>query len=887
MNSRLTTLILLFVFECYVIQLAKIMGNIAQQEVPLTSLQVEVNRLVMIIASLAAVTSIVIVLEWYFYLHQEHRGFMTMSTMIASNIGIVVAYVPDGLPLALSMGLAMIARRLCQEHEVMVKRLGTVETVGSMSILASDKTGTLTQNKMTVTGLISAATVSVQRSIDNGVADAAAGNASSEAAQHITPTAARIAGLCNQSKFEVRTAPATPIANAVPEQADAACATETTKIAVGSNATDRALLTWAGKELVDLPAATVLCTLPFSSSTKMTAVVVSLHDSGDIYVYVKGAPEYLLKRCQQYLGADGENHALDRKFLDHLTRVTLNESAEGKRIVALAQYGPLAPEQFPPNFVFHSEPTPNFPMSGLTFVGCAAISDPPKENSKSAVEKLRAAGILVTMVTGDAAHTALAIARAVSIVTEPEVDDLTMFLKNSDHSSSSGHSSSYSAERTGVRPGSPHPKQATTIRTVELSSMEAGVAGATEAAADDSFIANAVIVLGSDLDAMTDDAWDFVFKHKEMVFARTTPEHKLMIVKEAQRRGHRVGVTGDGVNDSPALKRADVGIAMNNGSDVARDAASIVLLNNDFGAIPHAVREGRLIFENLRKVIAYLMSAGSWAEVLPVFATFFIGMPQPLSAFMMIIICAFTDVCGGVALMYEAPPESIMSSPPRDIKNKRLLDWQIILYSYMFYANMMSVGAFYNYFHYMYYRGPVGGVPTPVPVDDEGDRQFPAGYSPEQLLGAWNWGLNEGELGEDEVAAANVASTVFFVALVTAQMFHLLSVRRKTPYFCDSILGTGKYTADERPVALRLWDEMCDIPRNIQTHIIAAWVGSGLIAVVVSYGPLFNQYCGTGPVPALYWGMGYGWALLWFVMGEIRKWLFILFPNSTFAKCAW
>lgn len=283
---------------------------------------------------------------------------------------------------------------------------------------------------------------------------------------------------------------------------------------------------------------------------------------------------------------------------------------------------------------------------------------------------------------------------------------------------------------------------------------------------------------------------------------------------------------GDGVNDAPALRRADIGIAMNSGSDASKDASSIILLKNNFTAISHAIQEGRLIFINLRKVIGYQISAGGWSELLPVLAYFFLGLPQPLSSFFMIIISCLTgklllhfhiecnaiirnctdarcsqknaDVFAGVAIMNEVPEENVLLVPPRDYKNSHLVNLSLVIYAYLFYANMICLGAFYNYFDYMETRGSVTSIPTPIPLDDDpfntpsalGYRTFPAGYSPIQLLFAWNWTADSSTaLGRDQLAAMNTASSVYFVTVVVAQMGHLLSIRSKIPYFAEEILG--------------------------------------------------------------------------------------------------
>lgn len=185
------------------------------------------------------------------------------------------------------------------------------------------------------------------------------------------------------------------------------------------------------------------------------------------------------------------------------------------------------------------------------------------------------------------------------------------------------------------------------------------------------------------------------------------------------------------------------------GSDVAKDAASIILLHDDFKAIVKAVEEGRLIFTNLRKVISYQISAGCWAELIPVLATFFIGMPQPLSSFLMIVISCATDVFAGIALINEPAEKGIMLEKPRDLKNTRLVTVGMIIYSYLFYGTIESIGSFINYFLYMSERGPLNVITGPLPSMYNGNATFPIGYKPQQLIEAWTFGTDDGDLSAD------------------------------------------------------------------------------------------------------------------------------------------
>ena len=203
---------------------------------------------------------------------------------------------------------------------------------------------------------------------------------------------------------------------------------------------------------------------------------------------------------------------------------------------------------------------------------------------------------------------------------------------------------------------------------------------------------------------LNNSQWDQLCRFDEIVFARTTPEQKLRIVREFQARHHIVGMTGDGVNDAPSLKAADIGIALGSGSDIAIEAADMVLLES-FSAIVEAVQYGRMVFDNLRKTIAYLLPAGSFSEFWPVMTNVLFGLPQVLSSFLMIIICCFTDCAAATVLAYETPEADVLLRPPRNPKTDRLVSWQLIVQSYGFIGVLETIASFSMSYWYLEHSG--------------------------------------------------------------------------------------------------------------------------------------------------------------------------------------
>ncbi|KAJ2251627.1 hypothetical protein GGI13_003738 [Coemansia sp. RSA 455] len=314
----------------------------------------------------------------------------------------------------------------------------------------------------------------------------------------------------------------------------------------------------------------------------------------------------------------------------------------------------------------------------LCIVGLVGIVDPPRKEIPSVVDICRRAGIRVFMVTGDFALTAAAIARQCHIITNDGVDSIVDI-----RAKALEHAPGALADTRGEKPV-----------LNECASQVQSNDGVTS-----------LVLSGSELVGLQAEHWNIICGYSEIVFARTTPEQKLLIVQELRARENYVAVTGDGVNDSPALKAAHIGVAMGGGSEVAKEAADMVLLDNNFSSIVVAIENGRLVFENLKKVLLYLLPAGSFAEFVPMLLNMSLGVPLPLSVIFMIIICMLTDVWASISLMYESPESDIMLRAPRNPKKEHLVNLKFFGQAYGFIGLMEALFAHIIFFVYMYWHG--------------------------------------------------------------------------------------------------------------------------------------------------------------------------------------
>ncbi|HEY7487184.1 MAG TPA: cation-transporting P-type ATPase [Streptosporangiaceae bacterium] len=510
-------------------------------------------------------------------------------------LGVMVACVPEGLPATLTVALAIGVRRMARQ-QALIKKLVAVETLGSTTVICTDKTGTLTKAEMTVREIWAAGhthqVTGVGYAPDGAVEDP-------ESVRDLL----RVAALCSNARL------------LPPSGRD--------DWRILGDTTEGALLVAAAKAGLSLEAERDAAPrggeFPFDSSRKL---MTTLHAyEGRTWAYVKGAPLELLARCTHISTADGAVPLDDtrrREVLaanDAMARSALRVLAVAARQVGDAQVGQAAAE------------------SGLTLLGMAGMLDPPRPEVVAAVAACRRAGIRIVMVTGDYALTAEAIARRVGILTEP---------------------------------GPPR-----TVSGAELDRIG-----------------------DADLRALLAEGHG---DSSGVLFARVKPEHKMRVVAAFKDLGEIVAVTGDGANDAPALKRADIGISMGeSGTDVAREASVMVLLDDSFASIAAAVELGRSVYQNIRKFLVYLFSHNI-GELVPILAATFAGFPLvPISAVQILAIDLGSDVLPALALGAEPPEPGVMNTPPRSPK-QRLFSAALVR-RFLFLGCVQAVGVTFAFF---------------------------------------------------------------------------------------------------------------------------------------------------------------------------------------------
>jgi len=506
------------------------------------------------------------------------------SAMFLTAIALAVAAIPEGLPAVVTISLAVGVQRMVKRN-VLIRKLPSVETLGSVDVICTDKTGTLTHNQMTVTRIwandqIYNLTGSGYNkngvfTTDNKIIDPSS-----------LETLLKIGALCNDAKLQEK-------------QKD--------REVIG-DPTEAALLVSAEKAHFEIKKlqkqSPRLDEIPFSSERRMMATINNVN--GKKVAHVKGAPEAIISKCNRII-INGRLQMFTRSKKKELLKQNEDFAKQALRVLALA----------------YNDKTEK-PEEDMVFVGLQAMIDPPREEVKESIKRCHDAGIRVIMVTGDQIPTAQAIAQ------------------------------------------------------------EIGITGRA--------------ITGQQLDKIKN-------LHKEIkdigVFARVSPEHKLKIVEALRKRKHIIAMTGDGVNDAPALKKADIGVSMGiTGTDVAKEAADMILTDDNFTSIVNAIEEGRGVYDNIKKFFAFLFS-GNIGEVGIVALAILVGLPLPLTALLILFINLVTDGLPAVALGVDPFEPGAMSRPPRSVKES----FYAGLSPFLLWYPIIMISVALGFFAWMNYTG--------------------------------------------------------------------------------------------------------------------------------------------------------------------------------------
>lgn len=667
----------------------------------LSPLQKEIVKATRLVATIAALVGII---------------FFGLGVVIGRNfwdnfifaIGITVALIPEGMLPTVTLSLAMASQRMAK-RKALIKNLSSAETLGCVTVICTDKTGTLTQNRMTAAGIWMndsiLAAVDFRATADDRLMQAAL--------------------FCNNARFADNEYKGDP--------------------------TEMALLRLGRESLGDLSAER-LSEIPFDSDRKRMTTVNKIGVTE--YVFSKGAMESILPLCSRYR-MNGIEQEMEDSFRESALAAYRQLMDRGLRVLAFAYKKARDEGQKDAEKNLSELPTPDsFSLEAdLVFAGLIGLEDPPRPEVPEAIRKCHEAGIKIIMITGDGSRTAVAIAREIGLVK-----------------------------------GDP------------------------------------VVVEGPEFLKMTDGELREKLSAPEILFARMAPKHKMRVVSILQEEGEWVAVTGDGVNDAPALKKADIGISMGvSGTDVAKEASDLILLDDNFATIVNAVEEGRAVYDNIRKFITYIFSA-NLAEAVPYLAYILLRIPLPLTIMQILAVDLGTDMLPALALGTEKPTPSLMKQPPRS-RQERLLNFSVIARAYFFLGPMEAAACMFGFFYVMY-------------------------------GGGWTWGTM--------VPADNVlymqATTACLTAIIIAQVGNVFACRSAR----DSLLSLG----------------------FLSNPFIFAGIAFELcLQLFIVYSPYGNRIFSTHPLPPATWLALLPFALFLFFGEETRKYLFRSRRKAHLGKC--
>lgn len=622
---------------------------------------------------------------FFFFIISYMLGNPLIGSFIFA-IGVIVANVPEGLMPLVTLSLSIAAKKMAKKN-ALIKNLESVETLGSTTVICTDKTGTLTENRMGVNTLI--INLEEKNVDEKGIEKLKDFN-----------ILLKTMVLCNNSRYDTK------------------------KQKYLGDPTDISLVGFAGQylntqKLVDKEQR--IAESPFDSRKRR---MITINKQGNKKIaYIKGAPEVVIQECDRVLinGKIRKITTKDRKIID---TYQIRLASRGERVMG---------------FAFKKTKSDRAKEKDFIFIGLAGLFDPPRKEVPEAIKKCKTAGIRVIMVTGDYGLTAEAVARKVGLVEE-----------------------------------------------------------------------NATIITGEQLDKMNDKKLKTFLKRDDIIFARTNPIQKLRIVKVLQSMGEIVTVTGDGVNDAPALKNADMGVAMGiSGTEVAREASEMVLMDDNFATIVNAVEEGRTVFANIKKFICYVLTSNV-PELYPFITYALLKIPLPLTVILMLSIDLGTDLLPAIGLGTEKSESDIMNKKPRS-KDEKLLTKPLLIMAYVIMGTIQAAAGFASYFFVLH-------------------------------QGGWVWGQ---QLAITDPLYMK-AITAFFASIVICQVANVLICRTRT----RSVFEAGLFK--NKVVLLGITAEL-------------------FILANIIYNPYVNQFFGTHPLSLIELSIAVPFALLIFFGDELIK----------------